>query len=555
MRQWKTALAALVMLAAACGGDPAPTDTTAPEEAVVIERPAVKTEAPPTTASREEPPTASEDETVTVPSEPETTTTTPTEECPEGFAPIEGGGCLHVPEDTPEDGKPATQDASTQRECEASGGVWDADASTCARTGVEAADGEPVRVVAEFWRHGLDEEALSLIDPESVGADRWSKRGEGSGFREKVFYSFYWFNDPYGDVETEIELLGDALNIARSKLEPPNTIYHPVRYDLRWAEHPTEVVITGYYPVGEIRTLTVFFEDPLWRADTIVYTPGDSTDAGEGVAIPAGPPIKPTTPFAEPRWPDTAEALGRDCPPVEQLWTANGAPVKDQCTLDAIDTALRYAWTSPSELRQRAIRDGHVLTDLFVRFDNQDEINPFVGTWLDEEGRSRITVNVQNMHWAGYWPGASMIYLEYQLVWANREMTEEERQGGIRLYTLGVEQGYDIEPERLLGEFDLSNTRFWESALMVRAADGTWRVSYRSFCRYAQIQITFEQPRFLCPDDPTPHFPDSDIYDEDIHSPKHPNYYNDPRARAPETPVHDGGAPRQNTEYVGVPPS
>jgi len=540
-------------LAAACG-DPTTADTTAPEE-VLIERPTVETDAPPTTASREEPPTGSEDQTVTVPSEPENTTTTHAEECPESTVPIEGGGCLHVPDETPTDEDVASEDAGTQEDCETSGGTWNADASTCTQTGTEDAGVEPARVVAEHWRHGLDEEALALIDPDAVGSDRWSKTGEGSGYREKVFYSFYWFNDPYGDVETEIELLGDALNIARSKLEPPNTIYHPDRYDLRWANYPVEAVITGYYPVGEIRILTVFFEDPLWKADTIVYTSGDSSDAGEGVAIPAGPPIKPTTPFAEPRWPDTAQVLGRDCPPVEQLWTANGAPVKDQCTLDAIGTALRYAWANPSELAQRAIRDGHVLTGLFARFDIQDEINPFLGVWLDEEGRSRITVNVQNMHWAGYWPGASMIYLEYQLVWADREMTEEERQGGIRYYAALAEQGYNIRSENLQGEFDLAHTNPWESALMVRTADGTWRVSYRSFCRYAHIQLLADQPRFLCPDDPTPHFPDSDIYDEDIHSPKHPNYYNDPRVRAPENPVHDGGTPRQNTEYVGVPPS
>ena len=333
----------------------------------------------------------------------------------------------------------------------------------------------PVGVVAEHWRHGLDEEALALIDPESVGADRWGQRGEGSGYREKVFYMFLWFHDPEGDTDGETEMLGGALNIVRSKLEPPNTVYHPVRYDLRWAEYPVEASITGYYPVGEIRILNAFFDGSFWRADTIVYTPGDSSDAGAGVAIPAGPPIKSTTPFAEPRWPDTAEALGRDCLPVEDLWTTKDAPVKDQCTLDAIDTALRYVWASPSELRQRAIRDGHVLTDLLARFDNQHEINSFLGARMGEDGRSRVTVNVQDVRWAGYWPGASMIYLEYQLVWADREITEEERQGGIRYFTLLAEQGYSVGTELLRGEIDFGRTRFWDAALMVRTADGTWR--------------------------------------------------------------------------------
>ena len=96
MRHWRTVLTALVMLAAACGGDAATTETTAPE--VVIERPAVNTEAPPPT-------TASQEETETVPPEPESaatqpeTTTTQAVECPEGTVP-EDGGCLHVPDET-----------------------------------------------------------------------------------------------------------------------------------------------------------------------------------------------------------------------------------------------------------------------------------------------------------------------------------------------------------------------------------------------------------------------------------------------------------------------
>jgi len=108
-------------------------------------------------------------------------------------------------------------------------------------------------VVAEYWRHGLDEDALDLLDPESVGADKWTRKvGRRYGERH---YSFYWFHDPRGDTDEEIGALEGALNIVRSKIEPGNTIYHPIRYDLRWAEYPTEASITGYYPVGEVRIL------------------------------------------------------------------------------------------------------------------------------------------------------------------------------------------------------------------------------------------------------------------------------------------------------------
>ena len=526
MKNWKTALAAVAILAAACGGDP--TTTATPEPEVNIERPAVNTSTAPTTSAQEvSEPEAPSTNTPTDPEAEATTDTTVEETAPlvEGVVPVE-----EAPERDTEETTPAPDVENIEQ------------------------PEEPARVVAEFWRHGLEAEALDLIDPWSVDADEWGKRRENFGNREQIFYMFFWFQDSEGDIDAEVGALSGALNIVRSKLELSSTIYRPVRYDLRWAEHPVEASVIGYYPLGEKRILNTSFDGRLWKADTTVYTPSDSTDAGVGGAIPPGPPIRPTTPFAEPRWPDTAQALGRDCAPVEELWPGNAAPVTDQCTLDAIDTALRYAWSSPSDLAQRAIRDGHVLTDLFARFDSLDEINPFLGAWRDEEGRSRITVNVRNMRWAGNWPGASMIYLEYQLAWADREMTDEERQGGIRYYTLGAERGYG-RPELLRGEFDLARDRFYDSALMVRSADGTWRLSYRTFCRYAQIAITLEQPRYLCPDDPNPHFPDSPIYDKNIYSPKNPRYYSDPREKAPNTPYHDGGTPRYNTIYVGVPPS
>ena len=520
--RYPTILTALVMLAAACASDTNTITTTAQPN---IERPTVNTEPPPPL------PTTTQQETeTTAVSEPQTTTTYQVD-CPEGFITTDDGGCLFAPEEPPAEEEAATEEPET------------------------AEEDDPARVVAEYWRHGLDTEALALIDPSEVGADEWGMRGERTGNREQIFHMFLWFHDPQGDIDAETGALSDALNIVRSKLESPSSIYRPVRYDLRWAEYPTEATITAHYPVGEIRILNARFDGRLWKTDTTVYTPSISTDADAGVAIPPGPPIRPTTPFAEPQWPDTANDLGRDCPPVEELWTGYGTPVTDQCTLDAVDTALRYAWAGPSELAQRAIRDGHILTDLFIRLDNQDEINPFLTAWVGEEGRSRITVNVRNMHWAGNWPGASMIYLHYQLVWADREMTEEERQGGIRYFTLSAEHGNDKSPELLRGEFDMAHERFYDSALMVRTADGTWRLSFRTICRYYEIQNTYEQPRFLCPDDPNPHFPDSSIYDHDIYSPKNPRYYNDPRERAPNTPHHDGGTPRDNTVYIGVPPS
>ena len=183
MRHWKTALTALIMLAAACGGDTT-TETTAPE--VTIERPTINTEAPPpppTTASPEESSTASEEDTETVTPEPEsaaTETETPpaeTVECPEGTVPIDEGGCLHVPDETPEGEDAATEDVTTedmdpQEECEASDGVWDADISTCTQPDTEdAPEGETLDTddeASESLDEAGEEPDITEVPPDHV---------------------------------------------------------------------------------------------------------------------------------------------------------------------------------------------------------------------------------------------------------------------------------------------------------------------------------------------------------------------------------------------------
>ena len=413
----------------------------------------------------------------------------------------------------------------------------------------------PTWVFAEFWRFGLTEDALELVNPRQVNADKWLKKTERKSWGLKAFYVFYRFNNPEGDPKTEADVLDGALNIARATLEQSNTIYHPVRYDVSWEQHPDTVIVNAYFPMGEKRFVTVRWDGTLWKAERTIYTPGDSTDAGVGGAIPPGPPIKHTVPFTEPRWADTAEVLGRDCPPVEAIWSGNGNLVTDQCTLDAIDTAMRFAWREPSELRQRAIRDGHVLTDLFHRIDNQHEINPYHDAVFGQEARASITTEIRNIKWAGNWPGASMIHLEYRNVHPDREMTEDEWAGAERYFTGLAARGENIGPKYERGEYTLGFAWWWESALIVRTADGTWRMSYRSFCRFYQIIWVVDQSPFLCPDDPTPEFPDSDLYDKNLQPPTHPRYYTDSRQSVPTNPIHDGGTPRDNTTYIGVPPS
>ena len=233
---------------------------------------------------------------------------------------------------------------------------------------------------AEWWRPGLAEEALALIDPASVAADNWALIAEEKNYGTRAFYRFDFLNTPLSDADgltqehrEEIRAFEKALASARLVLEQSPVIYYPYRYDIRWVEYPNAVSVTGAFPRGETRQVLTRQSGSSWTAD-------------QGIDIPGGPPIRPTTPFAAPRWADTAGVLGRSCAPVEEIWT-RGSPVTDSCTLNAIETALDYLWTGSSELRQRAVRDGHVLTDLFGRLDNQD--NGLPGRALWREGKSR----------------------------------------------------------------------------------------------------------------------------------------------------------------------
>ena len=65
-----------------------------------------------------------------------------------------------------------------------------------------------------------------------------------------------------------------------------------------------------------------------------------------------------------------------------------------------------------------------------------------------------------------------MISIEYRNVHPDREMTDEERQGAIRYFTALIERGENIDPKFARGDFTLGFAWWWESALMVRTADG-----------------------------------------------------------------------------------
>ncbi|MDE2938896.1 MAG: hypothetical protein OXR67_08245 [Chloroflexota bacterium] len=148
-----------------------------------------------------------------------------------------------------------------------------------------------------------------------------------------------------------------------------------------------------------------------------------------------------------------------------------------------------------------------------------------------------------------------MIHVEWNISYPQRKFTPEEQQAKVRYFRDLKGRGYDVRDEELGDGQLLSDIGwYWHKALIVRTADGTWRVSYRAVCYWYQ-SVALE-PRLLCSDDPNPHFPDSAFFDAALHPPSHKNHYQDGRNTFSNNRIHqDKVSHRRSGEYHGVPPS
>ena len=97
------------------------------------------------------------------------------------------------------------------------------------------------------------------------------------------------------------------------------------------------------------------------------------------------------------------------------------------------------------------------------------------------------------------------------------------------------------------------------AVLMARTADGTWRMSYRSFCRTMDITMNLLVD-FRCPDDPTPALSRLPTVRQGNHATQHPQLLPVPRDSGQhftniEGFRHDNLGSRTTEGYLGVPPS
>ncbi len=369
-----------------------------------------------------------------------------------------------------------------------------------------------------WWRPGLQEEAFRAIDPSSTGADLWYEEKQDRGTTPHRFYRFYYM----GEEDTQTEMWRRWQRTLDVFWSSP-MIYYPVRYDLSWHDHPDTVKVVATWPLGEQRELLVTEDGFL--AD---------------IELPFSPPLPLTIPYAEPRFPETAHLLGRDCPPVEQLWSPE-APVEDSCTLSAVRTAFQFAHAAATpEQTQAAVRDGHVLAETIrqVREDHQDSFSAY---WFDPANPGHYLAEVRNVRWAGLFPGASMISAEFRL-YARPGLADSDMQERARAKIQEqVDAGLDVPEWALSGELPTGppppHEGFWDTMMVVRTADGTWRMSYPMWCFSMELKVHYA---LSCPDDPNPVWSDS-IWDFDLFPPNHLDFWLN--------------ATPEQRRYLGIPPS
>ena len=375
-----------------------------------------------------------------------------------------------------------------------------------------------MRGIETYWHPKLIDDAYNAVDPATVDADHWETfeiGGTWGFYNYAVFYHFESVSDE--DREAQLKVLHQVSDYAVrwAFIYTTDWVYFPYRYDVSWDDQPDSVVVVGSYPLGEERTLRIHV-DPNKREALNIDLP-----------LPLPPPIRPTTPFTQPLWDGAAEDLGRDCPPVEEVWNGYGTEVTDPCTLKAIRTAVDWTWRGDASLRTLAIRDGHAMIDFLLELDSFED--PYENATLGYDSRVNGATFIHDIKWAGQWPGASMISIEWRTAYPQRDYTPEEKEAKDRYTDALIDLGYELSEDYLRDDMTLGEEGWpWAEALIVRTQDGTWRMSQRSFCWWYWRVIRIDQEKLLCPEDPNPHFPDSARFDHDIYPPSHKNYYQDP---------------------------
>ena len=207
--------------------------------------------------------------------------------------------------------------------------------------------------------------------------------------------------------------------------------------------------------------------DPsAWLTGTTVrYPPETEEEVGPASAPGANAPADAVA-ASDPAGELLAMEPGR-CPPIDELWVADGRPVEDPCTLAEVRRATYLAYTGTDEQRRSAIRNGPLLDEVFAALD--DFGRNYGAVLYHPEQRGRSSVIFEEIVWRGG-PDADrgVIAVRYRLDHPDYPAT-------------------DLVLDTLV------------------QVDGEWKVSYRrSYCVKVLVIMEHVGSDVRCPRDPNP---------------------------------------------------
>ena len=182
-------------------------------------------------------------------------------------------------------------------------------------------------------------------------------------------------------------------------------------------------------------------------ATTLRYPPDRDAEAPD----PSGPPL---------------EEAGQ-CPPIEDLWIADGYAVEDPCTLAEVRRSVHLAYTGTDEQRRGAIRNGPLLDEVFGALDDFGRTHDAALYHPEQRGRSGVIFE--------------------EIVWRG---------------------GPDADRGVIAVRYRLDHPDFPPTDPVLDTlvqVDGEWKVSYRrSYCVKVLVIMEHVGSDVRCPRDPNP---------------------------------------------------
>ena len=211
------------------------------------------------------------------------------------------------------------------------------------------------------------------------------------------------------------------------------------------ASHPTVPPSTSSSPT------TVVVSATSLPSTTVVPSTSSSTTAPPAVLPDTG---------AKPEGPQR-------CASVEEVWKWDGHPVEDACTLAEVKRVMRWAWTGTDDQRRSAIRNSHLLDEVFVAL---EEVGRQIGAGVfHSETRHEWSVRLRNIRWHG---------------------------------------GPDFDRAVIAVDYRVRHPDYapgsWRTVTLVQI-DGDWKLSYREgYCRVVNPVLEYFDSDIRCAPDPNP---------------------------------------------------